>query len=198
MSNRLVYIRYRLYALALLGVLSSIIAHLPSAKGADVSGTCSKDQTLQVCVVSAALTGAAWHGEGQDRRGLTVSVTLGASNTTDFPIGLALMGRNWGAWSLTPQNAEAIMNQGDWKISGIKVCSDTRKCDYTTLSPGMSLLVQIRYRGVVSTAGLPLIEIASTAAFTTSMILVERGTPRLVSYALSGFTFGNAIRSTNR
>lgn len=198
MSNGLICIKFRVSLFALLRALFLTIALSQFAKAADASGACTDDRSLQVCVVSAALTGAPWHGEGRTRRGVTASVTLRVTNTTDFPTGLALVGGGWGAWSLTPQNAEAIMNVGSWKVSGLQVCDDTNRCAFTTLSPGMSLLVQIRYRGQISTAGLPLIEVASTAAFTGSMFIVERGTPRLVSFALDGFTFGNAIPNTSR
>lgn len=197
MSNRLIWLRPKPIVVALLGVFFFTINSSQFAIGADSSGVCTNDRT-QVCVVSAALTGASWRGEASDRRGITVSVTLRATNTTDFPIGLALVGGGWGAWSLTPRNAEAIVNQGEWNVSGLVVCRDAEKCTYTTLSPTTSLLVQIQYRGEVSMAGLPLIEVASTAAFTGSVIIEERGVPRLVSFALDGFTFGNAIQNTSQ
>lgn len=196
MSNGLTCKQLKLNVFALFGVLFITIAPSQTAIAAEAVGACTDDRPIQVCVVSAAVTGARRH-PNSDRRYLTVSATLKATNTTDFPTGLALVGRR-GAWSLTPQNAEAIMNEGSWEVSGLEVCKKTKGCAYTTISPSMSLLVQIRYRGEVSTAGLPLIEVASTAAFTGSLIVEERGTPRLVSFALDGFTFGKAIGKSSQ
>lgn len=162
------------------------------------SGRCASEAALQVCVVSAALTGAGWQGEGSDRRGVTVSVSLGISNTTDYPIEIALFTKGWGTWSLTPENAEAIMNEGSWNVSGINECNNVNACGLTTIGAHMSTLVQIRYRGEVSTAGLPLVQVASTASFSETFLVRDRGTVRFVSLPLTGFTFGNALPSMRR
>jgi hypothetical protein len=194
MSGRLTGIHFNSIAATFLVLILFTLAAPQFARAADTG--CANDRSMRVCVVSAALTGDPLRDRPGDERRVIVSVTLKVANTTDFPIDLALVG-GYGAWSLTPQNAQAIMSEQSI-VSGLQVCSGPGKCEYTTLSPETSLLVQLQYRGAISTAGLPLIEVASTAAFTTSMRVVERGTPRLVSFALEGFTFGNAIPNGGR
>lgn len=181
-------------AAASLSLLSLAFAAAIPAQGANASGKCSTDSAVQVCVISAALTGGPY-SRSPDQRNVMVSVTLKITNTTDYPIDLAFSSRGW---SLTPQNAEAIISQGATSVTGLTACDSIERCSFATLSPGASSVAQVRYDSDISSSGLPLIEVASTAAFTGTLIVVERGKPRLVSLALDEFTFGNALSNARR
>tara|TARA_R110000787_G_scaffold235918_1_gene342609 strand:- start:363 stop:566 length:204 start_codon:yes stop_codon:yes gene_type:complete len=58
----------------------------------------------------------------------------------------------------------------------------------------MSAMAQLTYRGEFSTDALPLVQAATNASFSASLVVSQRGEPSLMSLALDGFSFGNILK----
>ena len=155
---------------------------------------CVTDQSVKVCVISAALTNAPWQGEWESRFATKVSVTMRVTNTTEFPIDVAVLDPGYQGWAFTPQNAESITNIRDESVSGLQVCNQSGRCQFSTLASGMSAMAQLTYRGEFSTDALPLVQAATNASFSASLVVSQRGEPSLMSLALDGFSFGNILK----
>lgn len=179
----------------LLGITALLIAASPNASWAQTTEPprgCMNDGSLQICVTSAALT--AQGGSGN----VGVSVALRITNVTQYPIEVALHDTGWGNIGFTPQNAETIPTEGSWSATGLQACDEDRDCTYTTLASRASALMQIRYPGEIDESGWQLAQVARSASFSTSLLVRERGSPRVVGVALEGIAFGNALGGVRR
>jgi hypothetical protein len=160
---------------------------LPSAAGAQTDRPgCAQDTSVLTCITSAAMT-LDWTNEEDTQ--VRVSVTLRISNTTDYPIGVALQDSDF---AFTPQNAATIAPDRTPNISGLELCYRS-ECEFVTVAPGRSALVQISYTGEFDTPGLPLMQVARTASFSGALRIDDRGATRTTPIALEGFAFGNAL-----
>lgn len=180
----------RLIAHCLLaGLLGLVAAGVASAQTPAVRPGCAVDSSFYLCVTSAALTYDDDHEPGDNPVYVDVSVTLRLTNTTDYPIGLAAVDDDW---AFTPQNSDTI-SQYSINLSGLQICDESVDCEFTTIAPGRTALLQIRYNARFGASGLPLIQIARTASFSGSLFVNERGAARRVSIPLEGFGFGNGL-----
>lgn len=173
----------------LAGLLGLMAASAARAQTPAVRPGCAVDSSFHVCVTSAALTYNSRDQPGNDRVWVDVSVTLRITNVTDYPIGLAAVDDDW---AFTPQNSDTISDYRP-ELSGLQQCSRSVDCEFTTIAPGRSALLQIRYDTQFGASGLPLVQIARTASFSGSLFVNERGAARRVSIPLEGFGFGNGL-----
>jgi hypothetical protein len=170
-------------ALLLFGIISS----------AAPAQSCASDNTIEVCVVSAAVT------LSSDRYmngnlGVDVSVTLRVTNITPDPINLATVANTV---SFVAENAPAIVPINAPRVSGIGLC--TNDCGnpgsqgFTTFTPGKPLLAQISFTGSENRGAIDMLKGARSAVFTASMSVGERGRQRFIPLPAPGFSFGNGL-----
>lgn len=154
---------------------------------ASASGTsaCGTDGTTEMCLTSAALTPAS---------GIRahVSMTFRITNKTDYPIGLAVL---TDTFLFTPEGAVSIGRDFTPEVSGIGSC--WRGCNdesnFVVFAPGRPFVVQVRYEANVPPGALPLVRMATTATFSGTMVVLDRGKMRAVPIALPEFRFGNGF-----
>lgn len=147
---------------------------------------CVQDTSVLTCVTSAAMTLERASEHGVD---VVVSVTLRITNTTDFPIDLVVPNTDF---AFTPQNADTLTPTGSIQVSGLERCR-YGECEYATVAPGRSALLQVRYYSEFDPPGLPLMQVARTASFSGALRINDRGATRTVPIAIDGFTFGNGL-----
>lgn len=174
----------------LAGLLGLMIAGNARAQTPAVRPGCAVDSSFHVCVTSAALTYNEDYDPGDNPVYVDVSVTLRITNTTDYPVGVGVLE---GDFAFTPQNADSITARYSRALSGIQECNRAVDCEFTTIAPGRTALLQVRFGGAFGASGLPLMQIARTASFSASLFVNERGAARLVSVPLEGFAFGNGL-----
>lgn len=192
MPNRLsLFCRSIIFSFLL--VLAFSTAQARADESVPAADGCTTEMALHVCVTSAAITQGPSAFQSRDRIGATVSITMKIKNTSDYPINVAFMRSGQTGWALAPQNAQAFVSGGDWNVSGLQVCRDIDRCQFTTIAAGGSALTQISYIGRIARKGLPLVQAALTASFATSLYVEERGENRLVSLTLDGFNYGNSL-----
>lgn len=171
------------------GACLLLVAGSTGAAPAD-NGKCAADDSIEVCVVSAAISSSTFiMGDGVD-----VFVTLRITNKTDAPLNLALVGDGM---SFMPENAPAITPSAMLQISGMKLCNiqcrDPSSDEFTTFSPGRPLLVHIRYAGHTSSDGRRVLQSASTASFAATLSEGEGGRQRFIPLPTPEFRFGNGL-----
>ncbi len=157
---------------------------------AALAPSCAADGSIEVCVVSAAISSSTFIMDD----GVDVFVTLRITNKTDTPISVALLGNEM---SFMPENAPAITPSAMVQMSGMQQCNqqcrDPSSDEFTTFPPGRPLLVQIRYAGHVSGDGRRMLRSATTASFTATLSEGERGQQRFVPLPTPEFRFGNGL-----
>ena len=174
----------------LASLVGLMVASVASAQTPDIRPGCAVDSSFHVCVTSAALTYNRNYNPGNSSVDVDVSVTLRITNTTDYPIGLAAVNDDW---AFTPQNSDTISQNYGVELSGLQMCRESIDCEFTTIAPGRTALLQIRYVEGFGASGLPLMQIARTASFSGALFVNERGDARRVSIPLEGFAFGNGL-----
>jgi hypothetical protein len=151
---------------------------------------CSSDSSIQICVTSAAITFDDNYQPGGSDVEVSVSVSMRVSNASDYPIGVAAL---TDSWAFTPQNADTLTDNTLSRtiVSGVLECRQSRGCEFVTVAPGRSAIVQVRFNSHFGSSGLPLVQIARSASFSASLFVNERGEVRLIPLAIEGFGFGN-------
>jgi len=167
-------------------LIASLVLLLDSAAHAQSPTTrpgCTADTSVQVCVTSAALTYHRYYDVGDESVQVVVSVTLRVANTTDYPIGLAILEDGW---AFTPQNSSTLVPPSQRpEVSGLIACRRSIDCPFATVAPGGAALVQLTYSSDFEASGLPLVQIARTASFSASLFVSERGSDPAPSNASS-------------
>ena len=165
------------------------------ASAQKTENACSSDGTIRACIVSSALT----LGDPSRRFAhIVVSNTVMLENLTDFPLEVLLMED----FSYMPRNAIALTPRFNPEVSGIASCGprpgsvpcrNIAKIRPTTLFPKKPVRIQISYTAEVQKDALGLAQITSTAAFSASLFVTERGTTRVVALPIPEFEFGNGL-----
>lgn len=181
-------ITHSIFMVVIAFVLTSGAAN---AQGYGGGNRCYADGSIQVCVLSAALSTGFGFEFRAPTKNVAVSLTLQIQNMTDYPIGMAMLQEQF---AFTPQNAETIMSGNTIpNVSGLPICYSRQNCQFVTVAPKRAALTQIRYEGSVTNEGLQLVHIASFASFSASLFIDERGQIRVVPISLNGFAFGNTL-----
>lgn len=154
---------------------------------AATAASCATDDTFDVCVVSAALT------PGFGSKSADVSLTFRVTNKTDYPIGLAFADNEF---LFTPENAVSLHVSTALTVSGIGTCRKPCRNEerFVVFAPGRPLIVQVKYTGYVQSPGaFQLIRSATSASFSATMAVLDRGKMRIVPLAIPEFRFGNGF-----
>jgi hypothetical protein len=171
--------------------------HASSASPQNVPGNCTQDSTLRTCVTSGAITPGQFHCAGQNDACIRVSVALEFTNMTEYPID-AVFVANDEAWSFQPRNADALVpDSRGIRFAGLGNCRTgsllESRCDYTTISPGLTFRAQVSFQAVIAQDAMPLMQLPSRAALSGSLNLRERGKQRYVPLAIPEFEIGNGL-----
>jgi len=148
---------------------------------------CGFDDTVELCVTSAALTPG--HGSGQSA---DISLAFRITNKTSYPVGLAVVGDQF---LFVPQGAVAIGVSRTLTVSGIGHCY--RPCqnehDFAVFAPGRPVIVHVKYGGGIPPGALQLVRASTSASFSGTMALFDRGKFRIVPITIPEFRFSNGF-----
>ncbi|MDE2184964.1 MAG: hypothetical protein KGJ78_18270 [Alphaproteobacteria bacterium] len=154
---------------------------------------CASDGTIEVCVVSAAISPSPVRYMNGNV-GVDVFLTLRITNVTPDPVNIAFVGD---AMSFNPENAPAITPQDNLRVSGmnrcLNACGDPGSQDFTTFSPGRPLVVQVSFNGGESGGAIDMLRGAASAMFTATLSVGEQGRQRFAPLPTPEFSFGNGL-----
>lgn len=165
----------------LLIALLLLVPYRALAAERDTRPNCTSNATIEACVTSAALSN---DGNAIIATAVKVSITLRITNKTDYPIGLAIARADP---SFDPENAPSITSATDFHPSGIMIGQ------YTEFAPGQPTSVHITYGGYIHGNDAQMIQSATVASFSISLVVSDRGNQRLIPISVSEFHFGNGF-----